>query len=153
MRTIVRAVVFILALAAAPAMACPDWRADPHFGQIDLNAGFEPDPWRKRVTAGGTINLERCISGASGFVTRRPDFDLYWDGHSDQLIIAVESNADAVLLVNAPDERWYYDDDSRGSNPVIVFRNPQPGLYDIWIGSYDGSRRNPANLVFTELPY
>ena len=138
---------------AQSALACPDWRADPHFGQIDLNAGFQPDPWRKRVTAGGTIDLSRCLNGASGYVTRKPDFDLYWDGRSDQLIIAIESNADAVLLVNAPDEKWYYDDDTNGSNPVIVFRNPKPGLYDIWIGSYDGSRRNPANLVFTELNY
>jgi hypothetical protein len=153
-RTPIAALAAALIAAAAPALACPDWEARPHFGDIELSAGFEPDPWRKRVTAGGTIDLSRCFSsGESGYVTTRPDFDLYWKGNSDQLTIAVESKADAVLLVNAPDGKWYYSDDYRGSDPAITFYNPQEGLYDIWIGSYDGSRRNPANLVFTEYDY
>lgn len=154
MKSILAAACLAGAIAATPALACPDWQASPHFGQIDLWAGFEPDPYRRRVTAGGTIDLRRCFtSGESGFVTRRPDFDLYWNGSASQLTIAVESNADAILLVNAPNGEWYYSDDYRGSNPAITFYNPDEGLYDIWIGSYDGSRRNPANLVFTEYDY
>jgi hypothetical protein len=31
--------------------------------------------------------------------------------------------------------------------------NPQAGLYDIWIGSYDGSRGNPGQLIITEMAY
>lgn len=153
MRFLFAAAVLAGGIAASPALACPDWEAPPHFGQIDLWAGFEPDPYRRRVTAGGTIDVSRCIRDTAGFVTRRPDFDLYWNGSSSQLTIAVESNADAVLLVNAPDGSWYYSDDYRGTNPAITFHDPQEGLYDIWIGSYDGSRRNPANLVFTEYNY
>ena len=42
---------------------------------------------------------------------------------------------------------------ARGSNPAVVFSNPQVGLYDIWIGSYDGSRRNPGRLIVTEFNY
>ncbi len=61
--------------------------------------------------------------------------------------------ADAVLLVNAPDGSWHYNDDYRGTNPAITFYDPQQGLYDIWIGSYDGSRRNPGRLIFTELDW
>jgi hypothetical protein len=140
-----------LALAATSAAACPDWQGAPHFGQITLAAGFQPDPHVRRVTAGGTIDLARCFSGDyAGYVTRRPDFDLYWQGSSAQLTIAVEAGVDAILLVNAPDGTWHYNDDYRGTNPAVTFRNPQPGLYDIWIGTYDGSRRNPARLVFTE---
>lgn len=152
-RTPIAALTLLAALCAAPVVACPDWQGAPYFGQINLNAGFSPDPYVRNVTAGGTTNLVNCFDGWTGFVTTRPDFDLYWDGSSAQLTIAVESNADAVLVVNAPDNLFYYSDDYRGSNPAITFTNPQPGLYDIWIGSYDGSRRNPARLVFTEYNY
>jgi hypothetical protein len=154
----VKVILAALAIAASSVTAaeasCPDWNAQPHFGQINLKSGFQPDPHRRRVTAGGTTDLKRCFStGESGYVTGAPDFDLYWEGSANQLTIAIESNADAVLLVNAPDGKWYYNDDYRGSNPALVFVNPDEGLYDIWIGSYDGSRRNPANLVFTEFNY
>ena len=140
-------------LTATQAAACPDWQGQPYFGQIELYAGFQPDPYVRNITAGGTQRLENCGFNATGFVTSRPDFDLYWRGQSSQLTIAVEANADAVLLVNAPDGSWYYSDDYRGTNPAITFVNPQEGLYDIWIGTYDGSRRNPGRLIFTEYNY
>ncbi|MGZ9809701.1 peptidase S1 [Pseudoroseicyclus sp. H15] len=142
----------LVTLGTGAAQACPDWQAAPYFGQITLNAGFTPDPYVRNITAGGTQSLSGCgAAGWAGFTTSRPDFDLYWNGNSSQLTIAVQSNADAVLLVNAPDGTFYYNDDYRGTNPAITFYNPQPGLYDIWIGSYDGSRRNPGQLIFTEL--
>jgi hypothetical protein len=158
LRQIVRAAVAAIVvgapvLTATQAAACPDWQGQPYFGQIELYAGFQPDPYVRNITAGGTQRLENCGFNATGFVTSRPDFDLYWRGSSSQLTIAVEANADAVLLVNAPDGSWFYSDDYRGTNPAITFQNPQEGLYDIWIGSYDGSRRNPGRLVFTEYNY
>ncbi|GAA0586231.1 hypothetical protein ACFQH5_03570 [Halomonas salifodinae] len=144
----------IALVSAAPAQACPDWQGQPHFGTIQLNAGFQPDPYVRNITAGGTNSLTGCgAAGWAGYVTTRPDFDLYWNGQSAQLTIAVDASADAVLLVNAPDGTWYYNDDYRGTDPAITFKNPQPGLYDIWIGSYDGSQRNPGRLIFTEYNY
>jgi hypothetical protein len=150
---VVAAAVAVPALIAGQAAACPDWQGTPYFGQIELVAGFTPDPYVLNVTAGGTQRLENCGFSATGFVTSRPDFDLYWRGSSAQITIAIESGADAILLVNAPDGSWHYSDDYRGTSPAITFFNPQEGLYDIWIGSYDGSRRNPARLVFTEYDY
>ena len=152
MRTILAALV--LALAPAVTLACPNWQGVPHFGQIDLNAGFLPDPHQRAITAGGTHSLAGCLgNGWQGFVTVRPDFDLYWNGSASQLTIAVEAKADTVLLINAPDGSWHYNDDYRGTNSAVTFYNPQAGLYDIWIGSYDGSRRNPGTLIFTEYDY
>lgn len=140
-----------VALAPLAASACPDWQGAPHFGQIELWAGFTPDPYVRNITAGGTTNLGNCGFNAAGYVTTRPDFDLYWNGSAAQLTIAVQvRSADAILLVNAPDGSWYYSDDYRGTDPAITFYNPQQGLYDIWIGSYDGSRRNPGQLIITE---
>jgi hypothetical protein len=154
LRGIAAAAAFaVSAMMGTGAAACPDWQGQPYFGQIELYAGFQPDPYVRNVTAGGTQRLENCGFNATGFVTSRPDFDLYWRGASSQLTIAIESAADAILLVNAPDGSWHYSDDYRGTSPAITFTNPQEGLYDIWIGSYDGSRRNPARLVFTEYNY
>ncbi|SMY07849.1 peptidase S1 [Flavimaricola marinus] len=147
------ALATMAAVLGTSAAACPDWQGRPYFGTVELYAGFSPDPYVRNVTAGGTNDLARCGLNAAGYVTSRPDFDLYWRGSSSQMTIAIEARADAVLLVNAPDGSWHYSDDYRGTNPAITFYNPQEGLYDIWIGSYDGSRRNPARLVFTEFNY
>lgn len=139
---------------AAPAAACPDYALAPTFGHIELSAGFTPDPYVRNITAGGSTSIANCGgTGWAGFVTTAPDFDLYWNGSSAQLTIAVQSVTDAVLLINAPDGTWYYIDDYRGTDPAAVFQNPQAGLYDIWVGSYDGSSRNPGILVITELAY
>lgn len=143
------------ALAAGPALACPNWQASPSFGQINLVAGFMPDPYVRNITAGGGYDLAGCFgaNGWGGSVASAPDFDLYWDGSSSLLTIAAEVPADAVLLVNAPDGQWYFSDDVYGTNPAIQFQNPQPGLYDIWIGAYDGTSGNRGQLVITERPY
>jgi hypothetical protein len=80
-----------------------------------------------------------------------PDYDLYYAAGNTRLTIYVNSSYDTVLLINAPDGRWYYsDDDGGGFNPSITFRNPQSGLYDIWIGTYDNARGLPAQLYITE---
>ncbi|WP_373353592.1 peptidase S1 [Pseudoroseicyclus sp. CXY001] len=144
--------VLALGLGASAAQACPDWRGAPYFGEIRLNAGFVPDPYRRNITAGGTQSLAGCLGqNWAGYTTSRPDFDLYWTGSSSQLTIAVQANVDSILLVSAPDGTFWYNDDANGFNPAITFSNPQQGLYDIWIGTYDGSRRNPGQLVITEL--
>jgi hypothetical protein len=138
----------VVAGMAAPALACPNWEASPSFGQIDLYAGFMPDPYVRNITAGGRYDLAGCFNtyGWGGSVASKPDFDLYWTGSSAQMTIAVQSNADVVLLVNAPDGQWYYSDDPA----ALTFSNPQTGLYDIWIGAYNGSRGIPGQLVITE---
>ena len=149
MKTLLAAV---LAVAATGAAACPNWQAAPSFGQIDLNAGFLPDPYVRNITAGGRYDLAGCFgsNGWGGSVAASPDFDLYWNGASAALTIGVNSGSDTVLLINAPDGQWYYSDDASGSNPAITFANPQPGLYDIWIGAYGGGRGLPGQLVITE---
>jgi hypothetical protein len=136
---------------AGAAEACPNWELQPSFGQITLNAGFLPDPYARNVTAGGQYSLAACGFNWQGHVAQRPDFDLYYGAGGYSLTIYVTSGYDTVLLVNAPDGRWYYsDDDGGGLNPSITFRNPQSGLYDIWIGAYDNARGLPAQLLITE---
>ena len=152
MRSVLAAAAALSTLAAGSAMACPNWQAAPSFGQIDLSAGFLPDPYVRNITAGGRYDLAGCFgsSGWSGSVASSPDFDLYWNGASAALTIGVNSAYDTVLLINAPDGQWYYSDDASGTNPGITFTNPQPGLYDIWVGAYDGGSGVPGQLIITE---
>lgn len=144
-------------VGAASAQACPSYNNPTVFGSATLNAGFQPDPYVRNLTAGGTVDLARCISGAFGWVVTRPDFRLFYNGSSPtgRLTFALEtrSNVDPVLLINAPDGSWHFNDDYRGVNAAVVFSNPMAGQYDVWTGSYQRSSNNPAQLIVTEYNY
>jgi hypothetical protein len=145
----------LAALLATPALACPSYDVPASFGAIRLDAGFLPDPYVRNITAGGSYDLAGCfgVNGWGGSVASAPDFELSWNGSASQLTIAAEVPADAVLLINDPNGEWFFEDDVYGTNPVVTFRNPVPGVYDIWIGAYDGTRGNRGQLVITERPY
>jgi hypothetical protein len=143
---------------SAQAQACPSWNNPTVFGSHSLNAGFLPDPYIRNLTAGGSVSLSACTNGQwSGYVVTRPDFRLFYNGTSPtgRLTFALEarSNVDTVLLVNAPDGSWHFNDDYRGFNSAVVFFNPMAGQYDVWTGSYTRSSNNPAQLIVTEYEY
>jgi hypothetical protein len=144
--------------AIGAAQACPSYNNPTVFGSATLNAGFMPDPYLRNLTAGGTLDLATCTGGQwSGFVVGRPDFRMFYNGSSPTgtLTFALEarSNVDTVILINAPDGSWHFNDDYRGLDSAIVFTAPMSGQYDIWTGSYTPSSNNPAVLVVTELAY
>lgn len=133
----------------------------------DVRTGFTPDPMKFRLSAGGgrdpidvsSLNLrdsaDNSVCGRA-FITPRPDFRFtFAAGDRFPLLrfyVITRNGADATLLVNTPDARWRCNDDSYGGRmPTIDFRNPQPGRYDVWVGTYEGSRRNPATFHVTEL--
>jgi len=112
----------------------------------------------RNITAGGRVDLRNCQPYLGpGYVVTRPDFRLQYQGRSPtgRLSIALEarSNVDTILVVNAPDGSWHYNDDYRGLDSAIVFFNPMSGQYDIWAGSYHRSSNNPARLIITEYNY
>lgn len=126
--------------------------------EFSLREGFQPDPNRHNVTAGGDIDLARCTSvPGSGWVTRLPDFVVTYKtrsgGPSGQtLTFRIESSADTILLINDPNNRWHWNDDGgKGLNAKISFPRAPDGRYDIWVGSYRRGQLPPARLVVTEL--
>lgn len=148
----------LLALAAAAVCAAPVLAQDvsrrPSFGTLNLNANFMPDPTVVNVTAGGTLPAER-LGGAQcvGSIANAPDVRLnYRAGQGLPLYLSVVANADTVLVVNLPNGQWACNDDFEGVNPGLIFRNPQSGQYDIWIGHYDRGRSIPAQLRISEIP-
>jgi hypothetical protein len=142
-------VLLILALVAVGAFA-QDWQLAPSFGDVELEAGFLPDPYRVDILAGGSIDISRL--GYYGYVANAPDFDVYYSAGGFDLTIKVEdADGDTVLLVNAPDGQWHFNDDSNGLDPAITFRNPDDGLYDIWVGTFSSGGYVDATLVITEM--
>ena len=138
---------------AGEAAACPNFNAPGAFGQISLRQGFQPDPYTQEVVAGGIYSLQSCGFEGVGWVAEAPDFELYYETTGAYVLtIAVQSSVDTILLVNDPDGNFYYNDDG-GENGAALVRldNPKAGLYDIWIGTYDGQNNAPALLVITEL--
>lgn len=144
--------VAVAALLVAGPVAAQDYSANPHAGTVRLSAGFTPDPYNISVTAGGTIRASERFSGCYGYISHAPDVRLHWSGGGNlPLIISASSSRDTTLVVNAPNGRWYCDDDSgEGTNPSLRFGSPMSGQYDIWVGSYGGDYVS-ATLSISEL--
>lgn len=121
------------------------------FGETVLNAGFQPDPHRVSLTAGGTIPASNVSSSCSGSIASAPDYQITYTAGSLPLSIRTDSSRDTTLVVNGPDGQWYCDDDSgEGNNARVYFSKPASGTYDIWVGTYSGGT-TPATLIVTEL--
>ncbi len=135
LRTLLTAAAFGLAVLPAAAQTRPNWRADPMFDTINLEAGFTPDPTTRTFAAGGSDAF--TLGSCSGFVNNSaPDIDLNWGGGGSTLTISAVAASDVVLIVRTPDGRWLCDDDSAGNlNAKLTLANARAGNYNIWIGT------------------
>ena len=146
-----RLIVGLLLFSVALISWGQDISLDPTFGSADLDAAFSPDPYLVDMIAGGSTDLSDI--GYYGYVAEAPDFSLSYSASFFSLTIMVEeADDDTVLLVNAPDGSWYFNDDSVGLNPAITFDDPMSGRYDIWVGTYGGGSSS-ATLAITELGF
>jgi hypothetical protein len=127
----------------------------PNFGTVALRTGFTPDPRTVNVRSGGNIDASRLGANCRGFISNAPDVRLnFTAGSSLPLIISANSRADTTLVINAPDGRWYCDDDGGrlGMNPAVRFDNVRSGRYEIWVGTYGRANAfEPAQLHISEL--
>lgn len=137
-------------MAGAASGGMPDFSLDPTFGSVDLQSGFEPDPYNVQLTSGGGIDAE--VVGCAGMIATAPDFRLNYAA-SDilPLIISTMSSDDTTLVINQPDGSWICDDDSgENFNASVTMETPMTGQYDIWVGSFFGDNQ-PATLSISEL--
>ena len=149
-----------------------DYNGRANYGGGTLRTGFTPDPWGFRLSAGGgrnpvdvaSLNIRDAVSGEAcsrSNVTRRPDFHFTFAAGTSfptlRFYVVTENNADATLLINDPNTEWRCNDDHHHEGwgnplmPAIDFHNPPAGRYDIWVGSFDASANNPAQLYVTEV--
>ena len=145
-----------LALTVAPLGAlAQDSSKTATYGEIVLRAGFTPDPYRVSVTAGGAIDAYKDTplpAACVGNVADAPDFEVTYEAGRLPLVFRTLSSVDTTLIINGPDGEWSCDDDSYGDGDAqVVFRRPQSGVYDVWVGTFGGSPVT-ASLRITETP-
>ncbi len=128
-----------------------DWNLPPVFGEVELAAGFVPDPFTAEVTAGGNLGAATVDPSCAGSVTAAPSFRLFYEAGAFPLYIWVEADADTTLLVSDANGNWICDDDGGAVflSPALGFDNPPSGQYDIWVGTFGGSPA-PATLNISE---
>ncbi len=129
-----------------------EWSTPGMFGNVQLSAGFDPDPHEVSVMAGGAVWLEHELGWECvGYVNAaQPDVVLEYAAGDWPLHIYVESEEDTTLVVRAPDGEWHCNDDDRGLDPGLVFEHPQSGRYAIWVGAYTESAAQ-TTLSISEL--
>ncbi|MFW5790255.1 MAG: hypothetical protein ACOCWE_03265 [Bacillota bacterium] len=134
-------VTILISSVSASAQEYPDQWLEPEFGTVELETGFTPDPYEFEFVAGGELGLGDL--GFVGYVAESPDYDLVYEaGDEYPLVIKAELEenyfeGEIFLLVNTPDENWYYDWHN-DREPIIQFDNPQSGYYNIWVGTLTG---------------
>ncbi|MBB3873774.1 hypothetical protein [Brevundimonas mediterranea] len=129
----------------------PNTELEPNFGSVNLRTGFTPDPHEKPILAGGSIPAASAKSGCEGKVSAAADYQVVFEPGDLDLTFLVEASEDTTLLINAPNGRWYCDDDSGGGvNPKVLITNPQSGRYDVWVGTY-GDDMVQSTLKVSEL--
>jgi hypothetical protein len=151
-------IAFFFVFCGQMASACPDYTlwGDQRY---TYTAAELYAPRGHSVIAGGDRNLERCPINWSnwqgrptGWVIQEPDFSITIQKLSGyQVEFRVVSECDALLVVNTAARNWYYDDDDNGNlDPKIRFTNPSgDGIYDVWVGTYDGETCNAQLIVET----
>lgn len=145
----------LLLAAAGLMLAGPAFAQSAHltanYGEIRLNAGFTPDPYRVELYAGGGTSAAHLPGACIGAISEAPDFEVTYSAGGLPLAFRTVSRADTTLVINGPDGRWYCDDDSFGDGDAEVrFNRPQSGVYDVWVGVFGETA--PATLLITEIP-
>ncbi|WP_296424154.1 hypothetical protein [Yoonia sp.] len=144
MKTIMLAALVAFGPATA-AMACPDYSITP--SESYRTSGPELyEPRTFNVVAGGDNYVWNCrhirpgTDTGAGYFPSAPDFSFELSKMSRyQLVVSLESECDAALLINTASTNWFYDDDDNGNlDPRIVLTRPLDGRIDIWVGTYDG---------------
>ncbi len=133
----------------------PDWRAEPRYGTLNLNVGFEPDPRTVDVDAGGDRQVSGLGPNCAGWIDfSRPDVDLNYSPGQGQypLYISAVSQSDTTIVINDPQGRWHCNDDFEGLNPGVIFQQPLHGNYNIWIGTLDAGPTQRATVRISEVP-
>lgn len=138
-----------------------DPRLQSNYGGIQLEAGFEPDPWVvpdlvSGVAENASVDVTSLNLGESclGFATPTPDYKILWTGGSQGFRVFFYSpdGGDTTMIINMPDGSYICSDDSFGTlNPSIDIIDPEEGEYNVWVGSYSETENVPGYLAITEV--
>ncbi|MEQ8441029.1 MAG: hypothetical protein RIM33_10460 [Alphaproteobacteria bacterium] len=151
---VLMAAIGLFGFTAGAFAQLPDWTQPARYGSINLQAGFQPDPYNIQVQSGGNGQSNHLGPGCVGEIDfSKPDVTLYYSAGQYQMSIAAQAAADITLVIRAPNGSFYCNDDYQGTNPAVVFGNPQSGEYDIWVGTYGGGIRDATLMVTERTPF
>lgn len=141
-----------LAMLAAPAYAQNlNTSATGTYGQTQLRAGFEPDPFTVSVLGGGAIDISTVNDACIGFVAARASYSVRYTANTSEfptLYIGATSDADTTIAVRTPNGQWVCNDDSNGLDPMVAIEQPRNGRYQIWVGRYGAANENAQAQIF-----
>ena len=123
---------------------------------MTINQQFSPDPFTVRGMSGGSVRgntvagrSETPTGPCTGFVDKTPGHTFKLTSAFEYLKLVVESPQDTTMIVKGPGGTWC-NDDFEGKNPGIV-GEWLPGIYQIWLGSYEKDKYFPYTLKITQV--
>jgi hypothetical protein len=101
-----------------------------------------------KITAQEISQTENTATGyCDGYVQLQPNHLLKLESFFEFLRLEVNSRVDTTILIKGPGGIWC-NDDSGTANPMIEGQW-QPGIYQIWIGSYQNNTSNDYQIKVT----
>ncbi|MFN3163880.1 MAG: hypothetical protein ACE37N_10460 [Pseudohongiellaceae bacterium] len=125
--------------------------------QIDLNAGFMPDPHALTLVAGGRDTANDLADNCAGYIDAdQPTASIAYHGlaESSQLGMFTAAGSDTTLVVQAPDGRVHCNDDSdylASGAAGLTIAPALDGIYQVWVGTASTDDAGTvATLAITE---
>ena len=122
--------------------------------QIVIDQNTITQPLILEGISGGSIaaleitQTEKTATGyCDGFASRQPNHILKIESFFKSLRLEVESTADTTIMVKGTGGVWC-NDDVNNANPIIEGAW-QPGIYKVWVGSYQADANNNYQIRIT----
>ncbi len=142
---------FIIAILAAGLAGAQDFAASPNYGTIRVPGGSAPYPYVVEIIAGGAVDAAGLGPNCRDLISEAPDLRILYSASDLTLALRATSDADTILVVNAPDGSWHCSADGAGGhNPALEFVQPLSGQYDIWVGAKAAGVGWPTRLEVSE---
>ncbi len=106
-----------------------------------LRAGFDDDPRRFAVRAGGEASLDGLADSCFGYAGAEADLALDYRADDYDLYFLMTSDADGVMAVRTPSGEILCNDDQVGLDPGVHVESPESGQYLVWTGLLGDRRR------------
>ena len=105
-------------------------------------------------TSGGAVMAQEIAQTTTtttgycdGYVSSQPNHLLQLESFSQLMRLEIASQADTTIVIKGPGGVWC-NDDSSTTDPIIEGQW-QPGLYKVWVGSYQPNVENPYQIKIT----